>query len=250
MRAVRARPAFVLAALGASVATACLVTAELADGDPMMVLEVLGAVALGAWAFVGAGNVLRGRRLARALDAHGVTSVVAGVECRILRGGRRAAFVLGTFRPAIYIGEELVAALDPEELRAVLFHEDHHRRTLAPLRSAALEAWLTLAGRWTPVRALLVGRLAHLEEEADAEALRRGVSPATLASALVKSDVSLMGAGAAFSAASDSRLRNLLDAGAGQAAARAPRLPYEWLPLAAVVIVTVACHIGGLPPFA
>jgi hypothetical protein len=105
-------------------------------------------------------------------------------------------------------------------------------------------------GGWAPARGRLVERLTHLEEEADAAALRRGVSPGTLASALLKSDVSLIGAGAAFSAASDRRLRNLLDAAAGQAAAKAPRLPYEWLPLAAVVIVTVACHIGGLPPFA
>ena len=155
----RARPVVVMTALGGSVAAYCAVAAELAGGDPMMVLEVLGAISLAAWGFVGARNVVRGWWLARGLGPHCDRSSVAGVECRILRGGRRGAFVLGAVRPAIYLGEELVATLDPDELRAVLLHEDHHRRTLAPLRSAGLEAWLTLLGGWAP--ALGVQRVEH-----------------------------------------------------------------------------------------
>jgi Zn-dependent protease with chaperone function len=141
-----------------------------------------------------------------------------------------------------------MANLDTDELRAVLLHEEHHRRTLAPLRALALEAWLTLAGRAAPARAALLNRLTDLEVEADAAALRWGADPSALASALLKTDVSLA-AGASFAAASAERLRTLVALADGAERVDDPRLPYEWLPVAAVAVVALACHVSGLSVF-
>ena len=77
-------------------------------------------------------------------------------------------------------------------------------------------------------------------------ALRRGVDPATLASALVKADAAPARAGAAFVSAADRRLESLLAAAAGETRIVAPRLPFEWLPPAAVATLALACHLSGL----
>ncbi len=45
------------------------------------------------------------------------------------------AFTAGLIRPRIYISAGLESSLSPIELRAVLAHEDHHRRELHPLRA-------------------------------------------------------------------------------------------------------------------
>lgn len=242
----RSHPGQVMAALGGAIAAYCAVAGRLSRGDPMVALELAGAVLLAAWTLVVARTVWRSRRLARALEARCHDGSVAGVACRIVRGGGRHAFVLGVVRPRIYLGDGMLAALDPGELRAVLLHEDHHRRTFAPLRAAAVEAWLALVGRWAPLRRRLADRLIDLEEEADAHALRGGVDPATLASALVKADAAPVRAGAAFVSAADRRLESLLAAAAGETRIVAPRLPFEWFPPAAIAMVAVACHLSGL----
>jgi hypothetical protein len=249
MRRGLQRPGLLIAVLGGGVLVYCVVASQASGGDPVVALEAVSAVALAAWAVVGGHNVWQARRMAGELNARCQMRSLAGVECRIVQGGGRYAFVLGAFRPTIYVGDLLVATLESDELEAVLLHEDHHRRTRAPLRTAALEAWLALAGRWAPIRAILVDRLTDLEEQADAAALRRGVSVASLASALVKTDPSLRPAAAAFASAADRRLQSLLLMAAGQTETCASRLPYEWLPVAAVAVVAVACHLAGLTPF-
>jgi hypothetical protein len=161
----------------------------------------------------------------------------------------RCGLLRDELQPRIYIGDELLESLDADELRAVMLHEEHHRRTRGPLRAASLEAWIALFGRAAPIHAVLMDRLTDLEEEADADALRRGARAPALASALLKADPSLA-AGASFAAAADQRLRTLLALAGGAAEIDASRLPYEWLPLAAVAVVTVACHLSGLLPLA
>ncbi len=242
------RPALIVATLGAAVALGCMTAASRANGDPMLAIEVASTAVLVLWAAVGVRSMIRGWHLARALESRSALGVAAGVQCRILPGGGRRAFVLGAIRPQIYVGDELFRALEEDELQAVLFHEDHHRRTRAPLRATALEAWLTLAGRAGAVRRVLIDRLIDLEEEADAEALRRGVDPSALASALLKADPSFA-LGTSFAAASAQRLRTLVAIADGAEPSDDARLPYEWLPVAAAVVVVLACHIPGLPPF-
>jgi hypothetical protein len=214
----------------------------------MLAVEVFGGVALSMWTVVGVRKMFLGRRLAQALDGRSAPHASAGVACRIVRGGGRRAFVLGAIRPQIYIGDGLVDALDAEELRAVLLHEEHHRRTRAPLRATALEAWLSLVGHAALARTALLDRLTDLEEEADADALRRGADPSALASALVKADPSFA-FGSSFAAASAQRLRTLVALADGAEPVDDARLPYEWLPVAAIAIVAFACHLVTLSPF-
>lgn len=76
------------------------------------------------------------------------------------------------------------------------------------------------------------------------------MSPASLASALVQSDPSLPVSGVAFAAASDRRLRTLLAMADGVEDGTPVRLPYKWLPVAALTAIAVACHATGLTPFA
>jgi hypothetical protein len=235
--------------LGTAVALGCMSATSHAGGDPMFEIELASTTVLLLWAAVAIRATLTGRRLARALDSRSTPAAAAGVPCRIVHGGGRHAFVLGAVRPKIYVGDELLHALEQDELQAVLFHEDHHRRTFAPLRAAALEAWLTLVGRAGIARTALIDRLIDLEEEADAEALRRGVDPSALASALIKAEPSLA-LGTSFAAGSAHRLRTLVAIADGVAPRDDARLPYEWLPVAAVAVLALACHFTGLPPFA
>ncbi len=245
-----ARAGLLLVVIAGVVSLACILAARVWTGDPMLAPELGGGILVAGWLLLGIRSGLRGQRLARDLAPWCRVSRVAGVDCRVIRGGAGHAFVLGIIRPRIYLGEALLEALDDGELRAVVLHEDHHRRTLAPLRSAALEAWLALVGRWTIARVALVDRLTDLEREADVAALRAGVSPMSLSSALVKSDPSLPVSGVAFAAASDRRLRTLLAMADGVEDGTPVRLPYEWLPVAALAAIAVACHVTGLTPVA
>jgi hypothetical protein len=216
--------------------------------DPILAVELFGGAVLATWISVGLRKIVIGRRLARVLDSRSVRDSPGGVPCRIVQGGGRRAFVVGTIRPQIYIGDELFEALDADELHAVLLHEEHHRRTLAPLRATALEAWLTLIGRAASARIVLLDRLMDLEIGADADALRRGADPSALASALLKADPSFA-LGISFATASTQRLRTLVALGNGAEPIDNARLPYEWLPMAAVAVVALACQLAGLLPF-
>ena len=104
-----------------------------------------------------------------------------------------------------------------------------------------------MLGRWRPVREALDDRLLDLERAADADAIRLGVTPAALASALLKSEPGPPGAGAGFSSAADRRIQALLAHADGTLDARPARLPYEWLPAVAVAVIVLACHFTGLP---
>ena len=231
--------------IGASTAVAlgwCAVVGLIAGDDPMLLLE-LGA---GALVVLWAGFMLReiwiARSLGRQLRASSSEAVIAGVGCRIVRHHAQEAFVVGALAPTIYVGASFLAALDGDERRGVLLHEEHHRRTRAPLRAAALHAWMRLA---SPIRALeraLAERVADLEVSADAFAIAAGTSPDVLASALLKGQPETL-AGTGYSRASEQRIVALLVAARGEPAAKG-RLPLEWLPLAIVSVAVAACHVG------
>lgn len=160
------------------------------------------------------------------------------------------AFALGVLRPTIYVSERLLTELSRRELRAVVLHEEHHRRTRAPLRAAALRSWLALAGWSRPARTRLTDRLADLEREADAFAMAHGTSPATLAAALLQTDALVAGAGASFGAAADRRLEALLAAAADGPSRSVPLPPIEWLVPAAGLALPMACYLLGIAQLA
>jgi Zn-dependent protease with chaperone function len=96
------------------------------------------------------------------------------------------AFTAGLFRPVIYVNERLEAQLSPEELRAVIAHEDAHRRRRDPLR---LTVWRFLGCTlfFLPALRRLVDDMADEAEIAadDAAASDGRVEPLALASALI-----------------------------------------------------------------
>lgn len=236
-----------IALLQTTVATAaalgwCWAVGLLAGVDPMLSLEVGAVALLSAWLLLVGRDLWRARVLARELNLGSVEVVLAGVPCRLLQRGSREAFVLGAIAPTIYLGDGFVAVLDAEELRGVLLHEEHHRRTRAPLRTAALQAWLRLANPFSALRRLFGARLADLEVAADAFAISRGAPPSALASALLKGDRSAAG-GVAFSQATDMRIAALVAAGNGRPSIGS-HPPFEWLPLAFIAVAAFGCHVA------
>ena len=231
--------------LGASIAAGlawCLSVTPLVHGDPLLALE-LGSVALvGAWLFPFGFTLLQARRLAAGLDRLSSAAQLAGVPVKIVRGAGRVALVTGALRPAIYIGQGLMEDLTDDEQVAVLLHEDHHRATFAPLRAAALEAWLSVVGRSRYLRRTLTDRLVDLETMADSYAINSGASRTALAAALIKTDAAKFGMSAS-SYGTQRRIHALLEKDGSRT--RRYRLPYEWLPVAVVTVAATACHVWG-----
>ena len=221
----------------------CVLVGGFVDGDPMLIVEVVVGSVILLWMLHVLRELLPMRRLENVLAADAVAIVIGGVACRMTTALGADAVVVGAIRPRIYVGVDLVDRLTDDEIEAVLYHEDHHRVTRAPLRAAAITSWLRLFGRAGKVRAMLLDRLADLETMADADALRRGSTAGSLARALLKGGGPI-GLTAAFSYAADRRVERLLDHVDGDVPAASRRLPYEWLPVAMFVVSAVGCHIG------
>ena len=219
----------------------CVSLTGVLGSDPMLGFEVAAAMIAWLWSGFVLRDLLASRRLAAALEAESDPTSIFGVPCRVTEGLGADAIVLGSVRPRIYVGASLVEALTQEELRAVMYHEDHHRRTRAPLRAAALTGWLRLLGRSRTARARIVDRLADLECLADADAIRRGSTRRALARALLKGDRTVQPA--SFSYLAERRVERLLEL-ADDAGIQSGRLPFEWLPVVFIAVVIVGCHTG------
>lgn len=218
----------------------CLMLGALVGGDPTLAIELAGGVLVGLWIAVLGRDIVASHRLASTLSVDAQDMALFGVPCRVTPALGTDALVVGSIRPRVFVGAPLLAALSGDELEAVMYHEDHHRRTRAPLRAAALGAWLRLLGRSESVRCVVFDRLTELETLADTDAIRRGSSPRSLARALVKGDAAVQPV--SFSYAADRRVERLLDRAAGVPVDAGGRLPYEWLPVALVALATLGCH--------
>lgn len=99
---------------------------------------------------------------------------------------RAFSFCYWFLRPRICLSTALVDRLDPDELRAVLFHERYHLRQRDPLRQ--IVARYFAAGLYVVpvVDELLAFHTLQKEIEADAEAVRASGDVRSLASALYK----------------------------------------------------------------
>lgn len=239
-------PAIVLCLAFVSGAAWCLVAGPFTTGDPILAFEVVSGAVVAVWGLLLASNLARGRRLSRAFDLLSDYRTIEGISVNVVRGAGRMALVLGAIRPRIYIGEELLLVLAADERTAVLLHEDHHRSIRAPLRAAALEAWLSIVGHVGSVRRILLDRLADLEAMADRHAIANGCRRSALAAALVKAEPGLAGL-SAVSYGAERRIRALLNR--DRTSAIPQRLPYEWLPIAAFIVIAVACHAWGISLF-
>lgn len=220
----------------------CIALGAVLGGDPMLAVEVAGAAIITAWAALVARELVASQRVSWALARDAQAASMYGVAVRVTPALDTDALVVGAIRPVIYVGASLLATLSDDELRAVVHHEDHHRRTRAPIRAAALGAWLRLLGRSDRVRGVLLDRLSDLEALADADAIQRGSSPRSLARALLKGEASLQPV--SFAYAAERRVEQLLDRAAGIPLETAARLPYEWLPVVLLTVATLGCHAG------
>jgi TonB family protein len=94
--------------------------------------------------------------------------------------------VRGLLRPEILMPECVVLALETEELRGIVLHEEAHRRRRDPLLAAVRTAAAALF-YFYPLLWPLLGRLRRNAELAcDEAALRAGVAPAAYARALAR----------------------------------------------------------------
>lgn len=218
----------------------CLLLDNLLGHDHVLAVELSALCIAALWAGATIRELAKWHRIAIALATDAEDIELFGVRCWLTSGIGADAVVLGPIRPRIFVGKALARALTADELRAVIYHEDHHRRTFAPIRAAALAAWLRLFGRWSRIRISVLERLSQLEVLADADAIRRGSSPAALARALLKGDPTPQPI--SFSYAANERVERLLEQAAGIRPDASERLPYEWLPAALLAIVTLGCH--------
>jgi TonB family protein len=93
-------------------------------------------------------------------------------------------YVTGLLYPSIHLARDLVEALGPEELRAVLTHEEAHRRRREPLRLALLGLASALFFFY-PLVYLLRRRIQEAAElVCDETVVRRGTRPEVYARAL------------------------------------------------------------------
>lgn len=232
-------PAGRSALLVAAAAAVCFAASAATHGDPLFLVESVGVVAVVGWMVTVTVLVGRSAVLARELTGAAVRWSFAGVECRLIRGSRPRAFVAGALRPSVFLTTSALELLTPDELRAVVLHEAHHARTLAPVRAALVDAWHGVGRRVPRLGATLAARSAAIEIDADRFALSGGVARRHLASALVKLEPSPGAVG--FNGGGDVRLEALLD----EAAVPAPTAPVEWLPLLVVVGLGVGCRLAG-----
>ncbi|MGI8730332.1 MAG: M56 family metallopeptidase [Solirubrobacteraceae bacterium] len=108
-----------------------------------------------------------------------------GVGYHVISGEAPHAFCCGLLTPLIYVTEGALGTLGERELRAVLAHEDHHRRRRDPLR-LTIGAVIADALFFVPALARLNERYAAIAELAADEAAVQSADRAALASALLR----------------------------------------------------------------
>jgi Zn-dependent protease with chaperone function len=121
------------------------------------------------------------RRLAVILDDAGIAS-----ESVIIRRGFTMPAVAGILRPRIIIPECLVSELPDDALRAVLVHEEAHRRRRDPLRAAVRRLSVALFFFYPPLYLVLARLRATAEFACDENVVRSGISADAYARALAR----------------------------------------------------------------
>jgi beta-lactamase regulating signal transducer with metallopeptidase domain len=177
---------------------------------------------------------LKHHRLVRQVGASSEPGVESGIAVR--RTNRiHDPFVAGLRQPEIFCPADLADRVAADEIRAVLLHEDHHRRTRAPVRLLLVEALATAfplpAVRWWAVRTR-----ASIEIDADRHALAAGADRSAIAAALLGLSAGAPPGTAGFATAAELRVRALL----GDHPLGAPQRGSAAFALAAVAI-SLAC---------
>jgi Zn-dependent protease with chaperone function len=185
---------------------------QLGSGLPHDVVTLLIVLSIGTFAVLIASalrHALIHRRLARVLRANARLTEDGGHRFGVVPGSG-IALVAGFRRPRTYLSVDVLRVLARDELRAVLAHERHHELNHAPARLVILMGFATVLGRIQVVSTWLAGARARIEIDADAYAIAAGSTRRAIAGAILKVAPS-PGSIAAFSSATDVRLRALLD---------------------------------------
>jgi len=143
-------------------------------------------------------------RLRRAL----LGTSIPGPAVQVVESGTVPA-VAGLRRPAILVPRAILVGLTVPELRAVLLHEDQHRRRRDPLRMVIYRAVTALFFFYPPLGLLLARLRDSAELACDEGALRAGAPPEELTRALART-VRLGLSPVRFAAAAESGNASLL----------------------------------------
>jgi hypothetical protein len=155
-------------------------------------------------------------------------AIVHGHAVRVIPGRALQAFCTGLLRPAVYVSEGTLAAGD-DEVRAILAHEEHHRRRRDPLRLLCARL-VSDALRPVPPFAALAEREAALADlAADAATVEALGGRAPLASALARFDDS--------GGVAPERVDRLVGA------TRAVTIPSALLLAAGTIVAAIAVHV-------
>jgi Zn-dependent protease with chaperone function len=161
----------------------CLIDNASAEPAPWLLLCV--CLLASRVALAGARSVASMRRSRELSGALALDASELGPDVSLLPGDEPQAFVLGLFRPRVYVSRGMAAAVDADGLEAVLAHERAHRRRRDPLRRWV--ASLGLAFHLPGVAGMLERRLARAHEAAaDADAARAVGDGARIAQVLVR----------------------------------------------------------------
>lgn len=211
-------------------AVACddlLASADVA-GAAILLLCALAVAVVGRIAWTAAVVAARSRRAIRALPVTGRIG-----NALVLDSDRLEAFCAGYVRPRAYVSRGTVAALTPEELAAVIAHEQHHAARRDPLRSLAARA-LASGLFFVPSLRDSAERLKSARElDADDAAVSSTGDPQHLAAALLTFDSSRGGV-------APERVDHLLGERASE------RLPLTRLVVGTAALIVLVAITGGL----
>jgi len=201
-------------------------------------LAVLAACGLIGWALV---TLLHLGLLAR-------RKVVAGVEARVMADPVPFAGLVGWWQPVLVVSDGLLTSLSPAHLRAVILHEQGHRRYGDPFWFFWL-GWLRRLMVWLPGTAQVWEQLLALREMRADDWAARQADRLVLAEALLALAPAPMGSVAAVGTGERlaARLEALL---ASVEPPRGSRWSWLWLSGLLLPVASVLLHSarGHCPP--
>lgn len=243
----------VLTGTAGEVCQRCLASANPFGGTTMTTVvptvALLGVPLLGGAVLMAVGGAEVRRRRRRTVQVAaglaGTPTTVLGHQVLLVPDDRAQVFALPARHGGIILSEGCRTTLAPEELAAVLAHEEAHLRQHHHLISLLTAALVRPLG-WVPLLAAVRSALPLYLEIAADDAARRSVGTPALASALLRlgrrEDSVSFGAGTAeaLHAAGPDRIRHLVCP--PEAGGRGPAVAVAAL-LAGLAVVNAAVHL-------
>ena len=174
------------------------------------------------------------------------------VSAVLVSGRATMPSVVGIVRRRIVVSRELVSCLAPVELRAILLHEDAHRRRLEPLQALIQRVAVVLFYFFPPLWSILTRLRETSELACDEWVVGRGVAPADYARALARTiDMSLepLAMAPALARGGSTLTRRRLERLLGREG-RIEVKKLHWAVLALAVLTAIATAVSSAVPLA